>query len=171
MNYFTGCDTIDEIKKRYRELAKKHHPDRGSSHEIFVDIGNQYDQAIKSNIDDFLKDNPNKQYSAKGQFEEAEIFKKIIEELNQYDFIELEITGWWLWVTLPKEKREILKDLKDSIDVYFSWHRTKQKWYYKPKWYYSNSRGSWTMDKIRNRYGSEIIKKDKKKPANVPALT
>lgn len=29
MRFFQDCQTIDEVKKRYKSLAKEHHPDKG----------------------------------------------------------------------------------------------------------------------------------------------
>lgn len=42
MNYFKGCNTEDERKKRYKELCKKHHPDLGGDAEVFKEVGRQY---------------------------------------------------------------------------------------------------------------------------------
>jgi hypothetical protein len=39
--------TKDEIKRRYRELAKKHHPDRGGDEKQFVLLDKAYDDAMK----------------------------------------------------------------------------------------------------------------------------
>lgn len=35
--------TFDEIKKSYRKLALKHHPDRGGDKELFQEISNAYE--------------------------------------------------------------------------------------------------------------------------------
>lgn len=43
MNYFDNCNTPSERKKRYRELAKKHHPDVGGNAKTMQEINKQYD--------------------------------------------------------------------------------------------------------------------------------
>jgi len=35
--------TFDEIKKSYRKLALKHHPDRGGDKDLFQEISNAYE--------------------------------------------------------------------------------------------------------------------------------
>lgn len=39
--------TIDEIKSRFRELAKKYHPDRGGSNEKMIEVLEAYHRLIK----------------------------------------------------------------------------------------------------------------------------
>lgn len=48
LNYFQGCKTIHEAKARFRELAKKHHPDAGGDAKIFAEISNQMDAFMPS---------------------------------------------------------------------------------------------------------------------------
>lgn len=45
--YFTGCVTQRELKKRYRELAKKLHPDHGGNQDEFIAMKNEYDRLMK----------------------------------------------------------------------------------------------------------------------------
>ena len=34
--YFAGVKTVEELRKRYRELLKQHHPDNGGNEEIIA---------------------------------------------------------------------------------------------------------------------------------------
>lgn len=43
-DYFAGCNTKEEAKKRYRELSKVHHPDRGGLSSTMSAINNEYDK-------------------------------------------------------------------------------------------------------------------------------
>lgn len=45
-NYFNGCKTNEEIKKRYKDLCKKYHPDnrKTGDEEVFKEIRAQYDE-------------------------------------------------------------------------------------------------------------------------------
>lgn len=45
--YFDGCRDEQEIKTRYRDLAKKHHPDLGGDTETMKAVNEAYEQALK----------------------------------------------------------------------------------------------------------------------------
>lgn len=45
---FNGSESAEQIKERYRELAKRHHPDRGGNPDQFAEINQAYQEAIKS---------------------------------------------------------------------------------------------------------------------------
>ena len=42
MKYFANCRTLDELKKEYRRLAMKHHPDHGGDTATMQAINNEY---------------------------------------------------------------------------------------------------------------------------------
>jgi DnaJ-class molecular chaperone len=44
--------SIEDIKKQYKILSKKHHPDTGGRHEDFIKIKKAYDYLIENYIDD-----------------------------------------------------------------------------------------------------------------------
>ena len=46
--YFADCCTPASIKAKYRSLSKLHHPDLGGDSETFMEIANQYQEAIAS---------------------------------------------------------------------------------------------------------------------------
>ena len=44
-NYFNGCETLEELNKRYKSLAKKYHPDMpGGDTETMAKINQEYDR-------------------------------------------------------------------------------------------------------------------------------
>ena len=45
--YFDDINDLETLKKRYRELANKHHPDRGGDTAVFQKINNQNEEAVK----------------------------------------------------------------------------------------------------------------------------
>lgn len=49
MNYFKDCKTEDDVKRIYRELAKKLHPDHGGSDELMRELTKQYESWIPAN--------------------------------------------------------------------------------------------------------------------------
>lgn len=48
MMYFKDCNTIEEVKSMFKQLAKKLHPDCGGDSDSFVEMKRQYDVALVS---------------------------------------------------------------------------------------------------------------------------
>ena len=44
IEYFAGCRTPEEVRERYKELAKQHHPDAGGSTDTMQEINAQRDK-------------------------------------------------------------------------------------------------------------------------------
>ena len=152
IKYFVNINTIEELKKKYKELAKKLHPDLGGSKEEFQSMNNEYDKLFKS-----LKNN------VKNNIKDNDKFKDIINDLIKYNELTIEIIGSWLWIsgnTYPL--RDIIKNLG------LLWSKGRKKWYYtadnidsKNKYYKKK-----TYDELKNNYGYTKIKsgtKDKDK--------
>lgn len=47
MRYFDGCGTPESVKTRYKELAKRLHPDAGGDARAFAELGRQYALALQ----------------------------------------------------------------------------------------------------------------------------
>ena len=45
-NYFESVQSIDELKKEYKRLARKNHPDVGGDTEVMKEINRQYEEAF-----------------------------------------------------------------------------------------------------------------------------
>jgi len=67
--------------------------------------------------------------------------------------MEIEICGAWVWVsgnTKPHKDR-----LKEAG---FKWASKKACWYFRPEDYKGQSRKSWSMNDIRNKYSANLLK-------------
>lgn len=42
INFFSGCQTEEQARSRYRDLAKQHHPDKGGDTSTMQEINRQY---------------------------------------------------------------------------------------------------------------------------------
>ena len=47
MTYFKNIETLEQLRKAYKDLLKKHHPDNGGSEETMKAINVEYEQLFK----------------------------------------------------------------------------------------------------------------------------
>ena len=157
MSWFSNCQTLEELKKLYKQLVFKNHPDRGGNEALMKQINAEYDKIFLN----LQKSSTNKAE----QTEHPDEYREIINELLKLNDIEIEICGAWLWISGETRKyKEILKELKCR------WSSKKFVWYWRPAesaCYGGNGSGK-SMDEIRGKYGSTIIhsKSPKKLPGN-----
>ena len=147
--YFSNPQTLEDLKKQYRELAFKYHPDRGGSNEAMKAVNNEYDELFKD-LKDIHRTKEGETYTAtQTTGETSEQFKDIINELMKMDYIVIEIIGCFIWVTgNTKTYKDKLKELK------FQWHSKKFAWYLKPEDYKKRSHKDYDLEEIREMYGT-----------------
>lgn len=150
MKYFNHCNTLDELKKEYRKLCMKHHPDHGGDTATMAAINNEYEARFT-----ILKNQHNATADEKHQTTETpEEFIKIINALIKFPGIIVELCGSWLWIS--GDTKPIKEELKACG---CRWSSTKKMWYWHhPEEGYHRSKGKSTMTDIRNKYGSQTFK-------------
>ncbi len=146
MKWFQGVTTIEEAKKRYRELAMKHHPDRqGGNNEIMAEINNEYEKVMKGQFDE--KSSATRSYM------------DIVSEIIKYD-VNVENIGSWLWVS-GNNTFTIKSELKA---LGFQWASGRKMWCWaegltKKK----RVASSVSTDVLRQVYGSKMLKTESEK--------
>lgn len=137
MKFFQSVTTLEELKKQYRKLALKHHPDRGGNEQDFIELKAEYDRLFKRlNEGEAV----------------ADTYKNIIDSLINYD-LEIEIIGSWVWVTgntFPIKQK--LKELG------FQWASKKKAWYWYEGEYQRKHRQQYTLDEIRQMHQVKKVK-------------
>ena len=90
MKWFHGVTTVDELRKEYKKLLLKHHPDNGGLVSDMQEISAEYDRLFA----DLSHDNKKDEESSTN--EENEQFKAILNEIVGFNMT-IEIIGSWLW--------------------------------------------------------------------------
>lgn len=149
-NYFAECETIEDVKKLYKKLASKAHPDNGGSAEEFIEIGAQYEEAF-NRLKNTFRNVEGEKYQRENN-ETPQQFKDIIDKIIHFENVKIEIIGTWIWVSGDtKPYRDILKEL------HFNWCKNKVAWSYHSEPWKRRSNSKTTLEDIRNLYGSEEI--------------
>ncbi|SEW31807.1 hypothetical protein [[Clostridium] fimetarium] len=154
MKWFDKIDTIDVLRKTYKDLVRTHHPDNGGN---LADI-----QAINSEYDTLFKDLKEKHYESVNvenetdkqkqaySWEKDKNIREMVLKLSKYP-ITIEIVGVWIWVSNCYEYRKELKNIG------LHWAAKKSLWYFHYDDYHKFSKKSMNMDHIRMKYGSETV--------------
>lgn len=165
MAYFKNVNTLEGLRKQYKELLKQYHPDNANgSTEATQEINAEYDRLFK-----VLKDkHESKQTSTDGtkadfnankyDYEADEKLREVLQKIINFTNINIEIVGCWLWVdgdTYPYRN-----DLKE---IGFKWASEKKKWYFHTDPFRKRSKRKLSMDDIRNLYGSTEVQTEQRK--------
>lgn len=141
MNQFSAINDIKELKKAYFKLAMQHHPDKGGCEEVFKKLSNDYEERHKElSSEDNLSDS----------------FSELVSGLmNLGNDITIELVGSWIWVSgNTKPYKEQLG--KNGLGLVYA--RKKKMWYYHEGEYKKRGKKTKSMDEIRGKYGTTILK-------------
>lgn len=153
LNIQSNFVTKDDIKEAYRKSAFKYHPDRNPAGLEMMKLINIAYETIK----DFEGETTT---STKNNKDFGEIINNALNAIINLGF-EIEICGAWVWVSgNTKPHKETLKAAG------FFWSPKKLCWYFRSDDYKSHNRNTWSMDQIRNAYGSNKVKEEYKLVAN-----
>ena len=158
MTYFKNIETLEQLRKTYKNLLKQYHPDNGGSEETMKAINVEYEQLFK-----LLKNRHERKSTGtesntssenvKWNFEEDEKLREVLQKIISFEGISIEICGSFIWVSgNTYQYKKAFKELG------FMWASTKKMWYWKPETYVKKSRKSLSMDEIRDYYGSTSVK-------------
>lgn len=165
MTYFKNVNTLEELRKQYKELLKQYHPDNANgSTEATQAINAEYDKLFK-----MLKDKHESKATSnekekttfdnmKYDFTEDQKLREVLQQIISFSGINIEIVGCWIWVDgNTYAYKDALKELG------FKWAREKKKWYFHTEAFRKRSHKTLSMDDIRNYYGSTEIEPEETK--------
>ena len=148
MRYFDGIKTAEEAKQRYHELAKRLHPDNGGNAEEFKAMQAEFSE-LWNRVKGVHRNAEGKEYHSETN-ESATAYMNIVDIVLRMEGVELELCGAWLWATgRTYQYRETFKGMG------FRWSKSKRAWYYSPEGFTGKRKGFYTLNEIRQTYGSE----------------
>lgn len=153
MRFFNDCTTLEEVKATYKKLAKQCHPDCGGDTATMQAINTEYAFACAK----ILKGENLSAEEADEQIRLSEEYRQVIEKIIILPGIIVELVGHWIWVT--GSTYPVRKQLKEAGLLFAP---KKVAWYYRAEEYKTKG-GKKTLDEIRDKYGSETIKDNKRK--------
>lgn len=160
MRYFANIKTTEELKKEYKKLCLKLHPDKGGSAAEFKAMQGEYEEAAKRIARGEAAGNYRHNQKKDGTYKTAEeiyeeqtAFKAVIEKLINLEGLELEICGNWLWI--GGNTYQWHAEIKE---VGCKWAAKKQLWYWHAGEWVKKTKKVLTMDEIRDLHGSEKLK-------------
>lgn len=156
MRYFEGCRTAEDVKARYRECAKKLHPDCGGNAADFRAMMEEY-KVIFDRLKTVHVNQAGETYE-KETDETPEAFADIINKVIHLDGVTVEIIGAWVWLT---GATMLYKD--DIKKAGFWWSKSKKAWYWNGSERKSRRRGRYSMKGLRNHWGSRTVEEEEQK--------
>ena len=163
--YFSNVQTLEELRKQYRDLLKKYHPDNANgSTEATQEINAEYDRLFKmlkdrheSKSADGSQDSDKTDYNnMKYDFSEDTKLREVLQKIINFDGINIEIVGCWIWVDGNTY------GYKDALkEIGFKWAREKKKWHFHTEAFRKKSHKKLSMDDIRNFYGSTEVQPER----------
>ena len=150
--YFESCRTLQDLKKLYRELALKNHPDMGGDVATMQAINAEYETAFAR-----LRNAHNAAADEDHQSREtSREYPAVIDKLIHMVGITIEVCGSWVWVGgATREHREELKAAG------LRWAPKKAMWYWHPaEEAPAKHHRPLTMARIRELHGSEKVDTD-----------
>ena len=165
MTYFKNINTLEQLRKQYKELLKIHHPDNGGNVANMQEINAEYDRLFK-----VLKDR-HESKSADGQdttaktdfnnmkydFTEDARLREMLNKIIAFEGITIEICGSWIWAFDSYIYHKELKELG------FKYASKKKAWYWHSEAFRKKSPKTLSMEDIRNYYGSTEVEADGRK--------
>lgn len=154
MKWFNECKTLDEVKATYKKLAKQYHPDLGGDTITMQEINKEYAFACAK----VIKGANFSDEKTEQEIKFSEEYRVALEKIIHLEDVNIELVGFWIWVTgNTYPVKAILKDAG------FFFASKKLAWYFRTGEYQVSSRGEKSLDEIRSKYGSEVLKADKRR--------
>ena len=155
MMYFKNVESLQELRKQYKELLKIHHPDNGGNVAQMQEINVEYDKLfkqLKDRHDSTATDSDKTSYdNMKYDFTEDALLREMLNNIIGFSGITIEVCGSWIWAFDSFKYRKELKEMG------FKFASKKKAWYWHSESFRKKNHKVLSMDDIRNYYGSTEV--------------
>lgn len=165
MTYFKNVNTLEELRKQYKELLKRYHPDNPSgSTEATQQINQEYEKLFK-----LLKDKHDSKQTSntkektsfynnmKYDFSEDIKLREVLNKVINFTDVTIELCGSWIWIS--GNTYQYKKELKE---IGFKWASNKKAWYWHSEAFRKRSNKKLSMNDIRKYYGSTEVQPEQR---------
>jgi len=157
MKYFKDITDLEELRKQYKTLLKKFHPDNRGSEDDCKNINIEYEEIfknLKNNHEQTKNENSSWYDNMKYNYEEDSKLRDAINKIITFENIIIEICGQWIWVS--GDTRTYKEEFKAKG---FKFSGNKKMWYWHSDEFRKKGKKSLTINEIRNYYGSSEVEK------------
>lgn len=103
MKWFSQVENLQLLRKEYKRLVIKHHPDNGGSEEVIKEINIEYEQLFQKLKNQFQQQDSyqtatEKQKQSYDWQKDIQI-RNMILQLSRFPDITVEMIGVWIWVS------------------------------------------------------------------------
>jgi len=145
------------LKQAYMKACSKYHPDKNAAGLEMMKAVNVAYAFLKTLTD---ADETTETEGTGIDFGEA--MNNAINAVLDLNGVLIEICGNWIWLSGDTRTH------KDAIKAAgFYWASKKMMWYFRPADYKSSSRGGYSIDDIREKFGSDTVKPSANKKAKI----
>lgn len=145
----TGTVSREDIKAAYRRACMKYHPDRNPAGLQMMQAVNAAWAALES-YEGFQNETVESTDGDRSGYGDA--LNDALNAVIDLPGIKIEVCGSWIWISGDT------KPVKDQIKAAgYYWASKKHMWYFRPAEWKSRSRGKFSIDEIREKFGSEEV--------------
>lgn len=158
MKWFKDITNLDDLRKAYKRLVVKYHPDNGGSDTEIKEINAEYNELFKKlksgyERSESYKNATDRQKQSYDTVKDQKL-REVIIKLSRYKGLVIELCGVWVWVS--GDTKQYKEELK-ALGLHYA--SQKKCWYIHFDDFVKYGKTS-TMAYIRSRYGSTVIHTD-----------
>lgn len=155
MKWFQDIHNLEELRKKYKTLVVRYHPDNGGSDCVLAEINEEYDILFKKFKQGFEQteeyQNTTERQRQSYDFMKDQKIREMVVKLSRIPNIIIEICGVWIWVS--GDTYSCKEELK-ALGLHYA--RQKNSWYIHFDDFVKYGKAT-SMSYIRSKYGSIVV--------------